>query len=196
MMYELEAMPDPGQPQFDLQNFQHANDDYWAAVKNVLVPKIAEYNISIDQLKGTFQEIFKGFVHGPELSEDFGLGYCTLSAAVWTVSAISYEILFCMPSKFISFIGQHSICFRVLTNDIKLWPIIFSYGTTYTLFINDAAYKENNFTRWPFSLDFSGTGRSTPPPQSERSFEKNFDFCCCACNSLRNENRSAVANRI
>ncbi len=136
-------------------------------MKNVLVPKIEEYNITIDQLKGTFQDIFEGFVPGAELFYSDGpepLGTCML----WFTN--SNKIPSCVPSELITFIGEYSICFHIPSddsNDILLDPFESILGTYYFLSISGAEYKENNSTNWPFSLDFSGTGRSTPPFQCE-----------------------------
>ncbi len=160
-MYEWEALREPGQPQFDFQQFQKTNEDYWAAVKNVLVPKIEEYNITTDQLKGTFQEIFPV----AEFNHDKPLGYCMLRFEN------DDDIFSCVPSELITFIGEYSICFHIPSNDIQLDANQSSlYGQYYYLFISGAEYKENNSTNRPFSLDFSGTGRTTPPFQCERSF--------------------------
>ncbi len=135
-------------------------------MKNVLVPKIAEYNISVDQLKGSFQEIFKGFVHKAEFHL---LGYCMLWVRIANEDVVNY----CVPSKFITFISNDSICFRILSNDIKLSTNINYddyFGASYFLIISGAENKANSSTRWPISFDFSGTGRSTPPSQCQRFF--------------------------
>ncbi len=57
-MYEIEASPEPDQNATGFQRFEEINDEYWKAVKNVLVPKISEFNISVDQLKTALQDSF------------------------------------------------------------------------------------------------------------------------------------------
>jgi hypothetical protein len=158
MMYESESESEATEPQFDLQQFQRTNEDYWAAVRNVLIPKIAEYNISIDQLKATFEYTFYGFSNNYEY-EGSNIS-CMLQ-----INVLSTD---CVASKNISFIGQDSICFRFLSNDVHALPIAEAASTGEGIAVHitiNGADGEENQTNWLYSLDF--TGRNTPPPKSQ-----------------------------
>jgi hypothetical protein len=155
MMYEFEALRDPAEQQFDFQQFLQGNDGYWTAVRNVLVPKIAEYNISIEQLKATFHTT---------LSSD-NYYYCIFSLFL---KKESFSVPIGMPSNHISFIGRDSFCFRLHSDDFQMGTTSYGGdGTSYSIYINGTVGKGENVLRWPLSLDF--TGRSTPPPQSQYS---------------------------
>jgi hypothetical protein len=158
VMYEAESFYSTKNP-FDRLQYDPSEDEYWAAVRNVLEPNMATYNITIDQLKAGLQN---------ELSNEPSPYSVVSCLYAYLFASVDLTVSGCIPTELISYMDGQSICSQLFGFELAL-AADFNSMTSFTISLrpptssNGTNFIDRNNSR-PFTLDF--TGRSTPPPSS------------------------------